>query len=103
MVVVNAYIYDHWNQTCVDCLQSFNKLDAFKAALKEASQSSDSLNVLFVETGANAGALNFFGLKNEDTPAFAIHDQAKNAKYLMKGVKPSDTAKFIKDFGVRAC
>ncbi|KAK9805676.1 hypothetical protein WJX72_011398 [[Myrmecia] bisecta] len=72
--------------------------DAYKAALTDLSKSSDKVNVLFVETGANAGALSFFGLKEEDCPAYVIHDQAGNAKFIAKSVKPGDLTKFMSDF-----
>ncbi len=48
----------------------------------------------------------FFGLGDEDVPAFAIHDQvgdgAAAGKYISKNVKAGSVSKYIKDFLVSA-
>jgi hypothetical protein len=44
----------------------------------------------------------FFGLADGDLPAFAIHDQAGDGKYLARNVKAGAVKKYVKDFLVRA-
>ena len=43
----------------------------------------------------------FFGLEDADYPAFAIHDQAADGKYISKHVKAGSVKKYVKDFLVR--
>ena len=43
----------------------------------------------------------FFGLEDADYPAFAIHDQANDGKYISKNVKAGSVKKYVKDFLVR--
>ena len=43
----------------------------------------------------------FFGLEDADYPAFAIHDQAADGKYISKTVKAGSVKKYVKEFLVR--
>lgn len=43
----------------------------------------------------------FFGLEDADYPAFAIHDQANDGKYISKNIKAGSVKKYVKDFLVR--
>ena len=43
----------------------------------------------------------FFGLEDADYPAFAIHDQANDGKFISKNVKAGSVKKYVKDFLVR--
>ena len=47
-----------------------------------------------------AGAMQYFGIKEEDTPALAIHDAATNSKYLQANASPEDVMEFITQFEV---
>ena len=48
--------------------------------------------------------MQYFGIKEEDTPALAIHDAASNSKYLQANASPEDVMEFITNFEVsRSC
>lgn len=44
--------------------------------------------------------MQYFGIKDTDTPAFAIHDAASNGKYLLANATPEDLTSFIAEFEV---
>lgn len=71
---------------------------AFKKVLSEANAKSSKVDIILAETGANAGALKFFGLEEEDTPAFAIHHPAEDGKFIKKNVTPKDLKSWLAEF-----
>ena len=44
--------------------------------------------------------MQYFGIKDTDTPAYAIHDSANNAKYMRRKASPEDLTSFVADFEV---
>ena len=44
--------------------------------------------------------MQYFGIKEEDAPAFALLDASINAKYLRQNVSPGDLTSFLADFEV---
>lgn len=71
----------------------------FKGALVKASSEADNVNVIFAETGGNNGALEYFGIKEKDTPALVIHDQkGGDLKFVSKNVDAAAVATFLSDF-----
>ena len=44
--------------------------------------------------------MQYFGIKEEDTPALAIHDAASNSKYLQASASPEDVKAFIAQYEV---
>ncbi|KAK9841395.1 hypothetical protein WJX74_005077 [Apatococcus lobatus] len=75
-----------------------SNLAEFKKALTDVPSTSAALQVVFIETGANAQALQFFGIEAKDAPAFVIHDQNNNAKYVSFKTSPSKLPKFVSDY-----
>jgi hypothetical protein len=69
--------------------------------LSEANAKSSKVDIILAETGANAGALQFFGLEEKDTPAFAIHHPAEDGKFIKKNVTPKDLKSWLAEFEVR--
>lgn len=47
-----------------------------------------------------AGAMQYFGIKDTDTPAYAIHDAGSNSKYLLANASPEDLTSFVAEFEV---
>lgn len=47
--------------------------------------------------------MQYFGIKDTDTPAFAIHDAASNGKYLLANASPEDLTSFVAEFEVSLC
>ena len=45
--------------------------------------------------------MQFFGVTADDTPAFVIHDQASDAKYVKRAAAPADLAAWLVDFQAR--
>lgn len=45
--------------------------------------------------------MQYFGIKDTDTPAYAIHDAASNSKYLLANASPEDLTSFVAEFEVR--
>lgn len=50
-----------------------------------------------------AGAMQYFGIKDTDVPAFAIHDATSNAKYMIAKASPEDLTSFVAEFEVSSC
>ena len=44
--------------------------------------------------------MQYFGIKEADTPAYAIHDAGSNSKYLLSNASPEDLTSFIAEFEV---
>ena len=44
--------------------------------------------------------MQYFGIKDTDTPAFAIHDASSNSKYLLAKASPQDLTSFVAEFEV---
>lgn len=70
----------------------------FKEALIEAGKTADKVAMIYAEVEGNEGALDFFGIKAKDTPAFVIHDQAGDGKFVLDGAEASALPQFLKDF-----
>lgn len=51
----------------------------------------------------HAGAMQYFGIKDSDTPAFAIHDSASDSKYLLAKASPEDLTSFVAEYEVCCC
>ena len=49
------------------------------------------------------GAMQYFGIKDTDTPAYAIHDASSNSKYLLAKASPEDLTSFVAEFEVGFC
>ena len=81
-------------------VQDDSSLAEFKKALTDVPSTSAALQVVFIETGANAQALQYFGIEAKDAPAFVIHDQNNNAKYISSKTSPSKLPSFISDYEV---
>ncbi|KAK9865288.1 hypothetical protein WJX84_012094 [Apatococcus fuscideae] len=75
-----------------------SNLAEFKKALTDVPTTGAALQVVFIETGGNAQALQYFGIEAKDTPAFVIHDQNNNAKYISFNTKPSKLPGFVSDY-----
>ena len=73
--------------------------DAIAAASK--GEFKDKLSFIFAEVAGNDGALEYFGLKSKDTPAFVIQDQKNDAKFVSKKVEIGDLGKWLAEFQVR--
>lgn len=84
-------------------MQEDSNLADFKKALADVPSTSAALQVVFIETGANAQALQYFGIEAKDAPAFVIHDQNNNAKYVSFKTSPSKLPKFVSDYEVTHC
>ena len=73
----------------------------FKAHfIATAKAVDDGLHFIFAESSANNGALQYFGLKDEDVPAYVIHDSKTDAKFVRKNADPADLTKFLSEFKV---
>ena len=44
--------------------------------------------------------MQYFGIKDTDTPAYAIHDAGSNSKYLLANASPEDLTSFVAEFEV---
>lgn len=55
---------------------------------------------LYLGKCIHAGAMQYFGIKDTDTPAYAIHDAASNSKYLLANASPEDLTSFVAEFEV---
>ncbi len=44
--------------------------------------------------------MQYFGIKDTDTPAYAIHDAGTNSKYLLANASPEDLTSFVAEFEV---
>ena len=77
--------------------------DAIKEELTTISKAQrEELNYIYVDPTGNDGALEYFGLKAKDTPAFVIHDQGKDAKYVSKNVAAGSLGRWLDEFKVRS-
>ena len=47
--------------------------------------------------------MQYFGIKDTDTPAFAIHDSVSNSKYLLANASPEDLTSFVAEYEVCCC
>lgn len=47
--------------------------------------------------------MQYFGIKDTDVPAFAIHDATNNAKYMAAKASPEDLTSFVAQFEVNFC
>lgn len=76
------------------------KLAEFRAALIELrkSDAGKAAQVLYTDPAANAGAVQFFGLTDDDMPALALHAPKANAKYLKQKAGPKDAKAFLTAF-----
>lgn len=73
-----------------------------KEALTTASATLKAdFNFIFADNAGNGGALEHFGLKVEDTPAFCIHEQSTDAKFVSKKADPATLVAYLTDFKVR--
>ncbi len=83
-------------------MQKDSSHDTLKEALIAESKSRrEQLNFIYVDPTGNDGALEYFGLKQKDTPAFVIHDQGKDAKFISRNVDAGSLPSFLDDFKVR--
>ena len=88
--------------TVIAASQKDSSHDALKEALVAESKSRrDELNFIYVDPTGNDGALEYFGLKQKDTPAFVIHDQGKDAKFISRNVEIGSLPSWLDDFKVR--
>lgn len=72
-----------------------------KEALITASKAlASEYNFIIVENAGNDGALDYFGLKAPDTPAFVIHDQAGDAKFVSKNAGAEALLPWLEQFKV---
>ncbi|KAL3145268.1 hypothetical protein ABBQ32_001008 [Trebouxia sp. C0010 RCD-2024] len=78
--------------------QDYSQLDEFKDALRQAAQSIATIKIVFADASANSGAMQYFGIKDTDVPAFAIHDATNNAKYMAAKASPEDLTSFVAQF-----
>ena len=79
-------------------MQTDPNFDTFIKELTAAAEAkTDSTYFVLISSG-NTHALDYFGLKEPETPAFVI--QAAPSKYIKKDVKPKDVSGFYKDFKV---
>ena len=87
---------------CCDMLQKDSSHDAIKEELIATSKARrEDLSFIYVEPTGNDGALEYFGLKAKDTPAFVIHDQSKDAKFVNKNVAAGSLSDWLDEFKVR--
>jgi len=84
-----------------DVLQKDSSHDAIKEELTSISKARrEELNYIYVDPSGNDGALEYFGLKSKDTPAFVIHDQGKDAKYVSKNIAAGSLGSWLDEFKV---
>eukprot|EP01026_Neomeris_dumetosa_P065544 TRINITY_DN62946_c0_g1_i1.p1 TRINITY_DN62946_c0_g1~~TRINITY_DN62946_c0_g1_i1.p1 ORF type:complete len:492 (-),score=78.95 TRINITY_DN62946_c0_g1_i1:210-1685(-) len=76
----------------------YSQLDEFKAAIVKAFESIDDLFPVFAEAVANDGTLKYFGVGQDDTPAWVIFDQANNAKFVEKKVDVSTLSDWLQKY-----
>jgi len=87
---------------CVLCPQKDSSHDAIKEELTSISKARrEELNYIYVDPSGNDGALEYFGLKSKDIPAFVIHDQGKDAKYVSKNIAVGSLGSWLDEFKVR--
>lgn len=73
-----------------------------KQALTTASATLKAdFNFIFADNAGNGGALEHFGIKVEDTPAFCIHEQSTDAKFVSKKSDPAALVAWLGEFKVR--
>lgn len=78
--------------------KDYSDLSKFKDALRQAAETITTVKTVFSDASANSGAMQYFGIKDTDTPAFAIHDAGSNSKYLLANASPEDLTSFIAEF-----
>lgn len=84
------------------CPQADAQYDKFVQQLTAAAEGKvGEVFFILVDPPSNSHALNFFGLKEADTPAFVL--QNENDKYIAKKALPKHLTKFIKDYEVGHC
>lgn len=79
-------------------MQDDSKYSKFIEQLTKIAEAKTETIHFVLIGGDNQHALDFFGLKKEDTPGFVI--QTKESKFIKKNVSPKDAATFYKDFKV---
>eukprot|EP00892_Ulva_mutabilis_P006711 jgi/Ulvmu1/4411/UM002_0136.1 len=75
-----------------------DKIAAFKDALIAANDAHDDLHVLYLDPKENPGALDFFGVKAEDSPLVVVHAPKTNSKYSSGTVDVSKVVSWVADF-----
>ena len=91
------------SSTYIKMLAAQKAKAAMKDAIAAASKGEfrDKLSFIFADVAGNDGALEYFGLKSKDAPAFVIQDQKNDAKYVSKQVEIGDLGKWLAEFQVR--
>ncbi|KAK9835347.1 hypothetical protein WJX81_004050 [Elliptochloris bilobata] len=75
-----------------------SKLRAEMTAAAGDAANKEKLSFLWVDPATAPQVGKFFGLEDADYPAFAIHDQASDGKFLSRSVKAGSVKKYVKDF-----
>lgn len=74
------------------------KISEFKEALISANDAHDDLHVLYLDPKENPGALDFFGVKAEDSPMVVVHAPKSNGKYASGTIEISKVVSWVADF-----
>lgn len=91
-------------QMCCEVLQKDSSHDAIKEELTATSKARrEEMSFIYVEPTGNDGALEYFGLKAKDMPAYVIHDQTKDAKFVNKNIAAGSLSGWLDEFKARAC
>ena len=82
-------------------MQSDEQYTSVKDELAAASKVLNTkYNFIFVDNAGNNGALEHFGIKVAETPAFCIHDQSNDNKFVSKNAEPATLTAWLGDYEV---
>lgn len=79
-------------------MQEDTKYETFVKELTTVAEAKTDSHYFVLISSGNTHALEYFGLKEADTPAFVI--QAPPSKFVKTNVKPKDVSSYYKNFKV---